>query len=119
MLLVSCQTFRECPESVEAVKEHKIAIAVDMCLAAQDPEEEDREEEEDLDHKANLLVKEAFDYIIDQFDLTLEHRETLRMFYSGIDVEECEVVEAQLRLGIIQVVRSMKDELADEPLEEI
>lgn len=117
LFLVSCQMFQGCPESIDTVKEQKIAVAVDMCYAAQ--EEEDPEKDEELDQMASVLIEEAFEYIIDQADMLEEHhKDSLRLYYSDMDGEECESVEMQLRLGIVLDIRSMLEEQDNETSEE-
>ncbi len=111
-LLVSCQAFVEHSASV---KERKISIAVESCMEAQ----KDRERTGTIGLAQLENIQEAVGYIIDDSDLEEAHKETLRLHFNRIGIDDCDAVEAQLRLEIPKAIKSIEGETVRAPIERI
>ncbi len=103
--LVSCQTFVETPE---AMKERKIANAIETCEKIHEAGKASLEQVEQ--------IKDTFDYLINESDLEKKHKEDLKGYYRKLDMKNCDMVEVLLRYGITEAIKSLKSE--KEPMQE-
>lgn len=102
LLLVSCQLF----ESQVERRERFIVDAVDSCrqLDAQSSKEQKEESME--------LAQQAIEYVtsITAIDLEEDQLDQLNLFVKYINTDDCDGLNAQLRLGIPTIVRVLREE---------
>ena len=103
--LVSCQAFVENPE---AMKESKIATAIENCVKIHEAGKASLEQVEQ--------IQDTFDFIINDSDLEKKHKEDLKGYYRKLDMKNCDMVEVHLRFGIRDAIRSLESE--QEPVQE-
>lgn len=104
-LLVSCQAFVEDPE---AMKERKIATAVETCEKIHEAGKASLAEVEQ--------IQGTFDFLINESDLEDKQKKDLKAYYRKLDMKNCDMVEVLLRYGITEAIRSLKSD--QEPMQE-
>ena len=107
-LLVSCQLF----ESQVERRERYIVDAVDSCRLLDD-QSTDEQKEETVD-----LSQKAIEYVtsIAAFDLEADRVSTLDLYLKYINTDDCENLNAQLRLVTPMLVRALREESGEREL---
>ena len=101
-LVVSCQMF----ESQVERRERVIADAVEACRQL------DRQSSREQREESKALSQQAVEYVakVNTVGFDESMLASFGIYLRSIDMDDCDVLNAHLRLGIPEVVRSMKEE---------